>query len=71
MQTRKIILLVVAIVLLVFLLQNTEVVTIRFLFLKLSLSRALVVLVFFGLGALFGWLVPHMRRTRHRTADSD
>jgi uncharacterized integral membrane protein len=52
-------------------LQNTEVVTIRFLFLKLSLSRALVVLVFFGLGALFGWLVPHMRRSRHKTADTD
>jgi lipopolysaccharide assembly protein A len=39
-----------------FVVQNTQVVEVRFLFWKTEASRAIVLLVTFGAGALFGWL---------------
>lgn len=46
----------------VLVLQNTEVVEIRFLFWKLSMSRALLVPLVFMAGLLVGWALHNPRR---------
>lgn len=52
---------------LVFVLQNTELVSIRFLFWQFSLSRALLVLVIFLSGILGGYLLGSLAGHRRRT----
>jgi len=50
----------------VFTLQNTEIVTINFLFWKLSISRALMIFILLIIGILIGWtgasLSKHSKR---------
>ena len=41
----------------IFVLQNTQVVEIRFLFWTLTMSRVLLILLVLGIGVLVGWLV--------------
>lgn len=41
----------------IFVLQNTEVVGIRFLFWTLSMSRVLLILLLLAVGVLIGWLL--------------
>ena len=41
---------------LIFVVQNTELVAVRFLMWDLSMSRALMFILVFGLGFLAGWL---------------
>jgi uncharacterized integral membrane protein len=52
----------------VFILQNTEVVDIRFFFWTLSMSRAVMIFLVFLVGLVSGWLlqsyVRHKRRNR-------
>ena len=50
----------------VFAFQNTEVVTLRFLFWQFSLSRALLVFVLLILGVVAGWLLRSYRLRRVR-----
>lgn len=45
-----------------FSLQNTEVVEIRFLFWQFSLSRALMIFLVLGIGFLIGWFLSGMSR---------
>ncbi len=52
----------------VFAFQNTEVVTLRFLFWQFSLSRALLVFVLLILGMAAGWLLRSYRLRRVRRA---
>lgn len=40
-----------------FVLQNTQVVEIRFLFWTLTMSRVLLILLVLGIGVLVGWLM--------------
>lgn len=65
--------LIVAITLLVlvviFLLQNMTVATIRFLFWELTFSRALLYLLLFGAGLIGGWLLGTYRRRHRRVLD--
>lgn len=46
----------------VFVLQNTRVVEVRFLFWKLEMSRALMMFAILGTGAAVGWLLATLRR---------
>ncbi len=51
---------------LVFVIQNTEVVSVKFLWLDLAMSRAILVVVLLGAGFAIGWLSGRMRRSRRR-----
>ncbi|MFZ5764014.1 MAG: lipopolysaccharide assembly protein LapA domain-containing protein [Thermodesulfobacteriota bacterium] len=48
----------------VFTLQNTESVDIRFFFWQLSLSRALLIFLVFAIGILFGYLLATLQAGR-------
>ena len=51
---------------LVFTLQNTQVVEVRFLFWKLSMSQVLLIFLLLASGALLGWLAGSASRHRSR-----
>ncbi len=55
-SSRNILILLLTAFALLFILQNIQVVDVRFLFWKLSMSRALMLLGTFGVGVLTGWL---------------
>lgn len=61
-RAKLIVLLVVLLLFLIFILQNTEVVELRFLFWHLEASRAIVLLMSFLLGLVMGWLIKWVRR---------
>jgi putative membrane protein len=56
MTPKRISLMIIAIVFAVFILQNAQVVEVRFLFWGTEASRAIVLLVTFFLGLFSGWL---------------
>ena len=56
-MAKTIISLILVILVIVFVLQNTQVVDVRLLVWKVSMSRALMVLVTFVVGVVAGWLV--------------
>jgi putative membrane protein len=56
MTPKRIALIIIAIVFAVFILQNAQVVEVRFLFWGTEASRAIVLLVTFFLGLFSGWL---------------
>ncbi|MFA9460807.1 lipopolysaccharide assembly protein LapA domain-containing protein [Thiohalorhabdus sp. Cl-TMA] len=62
--------LVLLILVLIFVLQNTTIVDINFLVWKFTLSRGLLVLIVLLVGMLIGWLgraqMAHRNRKRHR-----
>lgn len=66
MGFRRIIFLVLLVLMVVFILQNTNVVTVRFLFWKATLSEAIVLLASLGIGFLSGWLIVTFRPKRDR-----
>jgi uncharacterized integral membrane protein len=47
---------------LVFVVQNTQVVEVRFLFWTLSMSRALILLITLAIGLVSGWLLTFPKR---------
>ena len=56
MTFKRIVLMIIAILFAVFILQNAQVVEVRFLTWSITASRAIVLLVAFFVGLLFGWL---------------
>ena len=48
-------------VLLVFALQNTQPVAVKFLLWEITASAVLTILISFGLGVLMGWLVHYLK----------
>ncbi len=50
----------------VFVLQNTTVVEIRFLFWTVSMSRALLIVLLLATGVLIGWLAHSLRFLRRK-----
>jgi len=63
MNYKLISVMVLAIVVVLFVVQNTEVVEIRFLFWKMAMSRALVMLFVLIIGVAAGWLLHgHVKR---------
>ncbi len=68
MTPRSIALLVVFFVFAVFVVQNVEVMEVRFLFWHVGASRALVLIGTFGFGLLAGWLTVWLRKREGRAA---
>ena len=67
MRHKKIIVgIVILSVLAVFILQNTEIVTIQFLFWHFGISRALMIFLVFALGILLGWFLRSIYRVVRR-----
>lgn len=56
----------VAILVLVFVIQNSQKVDVDFILATTSTPLFFVILISVGLGALIGWLFPHVRRDRRR-----
>jgi uncharacterized integral membrane protein len=56
MTPKRIVVLVIALLFVLFIVQNAQVVEVRFLFWSAQASRAIVLLVTFGLGLVTGWL---------------
>ena len=50
--------------LVVFLIQNIETVNVRFLFLDFSMPRAVLILLVFFVGAVLGWILSDVARSR-------
>ena len=71
MNSAKLILsLVLVSLVLFFALQNTQVVEVRLLFWKLSMSRALLMFLLLIVGAILGWIANNTyRRTRDHPGD--
>ena len=61
----------IAIVALVFIFQNSQKVKVDFIFATTETPLFFVLIITFALGALTGWLLPHVRRGRSRSRESD
>ncbi len=59
----------VVIVALVLIFQNSQEVSVDFIFATASMPLFFVLIITFALGALAGWLLPHVRRGRKREGD--
>lgn len=59
METKKIIYLLIAFLLLIILLQNTQIVTVNLFFWEISMSRVILLLLMLGLGFIAGYLVNY------------
>ena len=56
----------VALLVLVFVIQNSQKVDVDFIFATTSTPLFFVIVISAALGALIGWLLPHVRRDRRR-----
>jgi uncharacterized integral membrane protein len=61
----------IGIVALVFIVQNSQEVEVDFIVATTSTPLFFILLVTFALGALAGWLWPHVRRDRRRERERD
>jgi putative membrane protein len=61
MNAKNVVILILAIFFFVFILQNTQVVEVRFLFWKISMSRALMLSGSLFIGLVIGWLLKSYR----------
>lgn len=66
MNFKLILSLVIAGFVLIFVFQNTAVVTIQFLFWSVSMSRSLLILVFVAIGVVIGWILNSHIALRRR-----
>ena len=66
MTPKRVALLVVFFLFAIFVVQNVEVMEVRFLFWRTGASRALVLVSTFGLGLLTGWLMLWLRKPERR-----
>lgn len=66
MTPKRVALLVVFFLFAIFVVQNVEVLEVRFLFWRTGASRALVLVSTFGLGLLAGWLMLWLRKPERR-----
>lgn len=62
MKTKIIIIIILAVSLIIFVLQNTETVAIKFWFWELSIPRALLLFVCFALGIIIGLIIPSSKK---------
>ena len=61
MKIRQIVLLVLLVLILIFVLQNTRVVEVRILFWRVAMSRSLMLIAAFLIGLLGGWILHGFR----------
>lgn len=66
MNLKFILVLALVFLMTVFVLQNTTVVEIRFLFWTISMSRALLIVLLLVIGTLLGWLAHSLHARRRR-----
>lgn len=64
MKPKTILALVLAALLALFTVQNTEVVAVHFLFWTVEMSRVVMLLGVLGVGAVFGWILCSFSRRR-------
>ena len=64
MKTKVIIIIILAVLLIVFVLQNTEMVGINVFFWDVSIPRALLLFVCFALGLIIGLIIPSSGKKR-------
>ena len=64
MKSKIVIIILLAVLLIIFVLQNTEVVTIKFWFWGMSIPRALLLFVTFAIGLIIGLMVPTTRKVK-------
>lgn len=60
-MAKRIVFLILVALVLIFVIQNTQVVEFQFLAWKISMSRALLLLVTFVIGIIVGWLSRRLR----------
>jgi putative membrane protein len=65
-MTKNIIFLILIALVVIFVLQNTEIVAFRFLAWTISMSRALLLFLTFAIGIVVGWLAGRIRPKAHR-----
>ena len=65
-RTKLTLSLILAGVVLLFTLQNTQIVEVQLLFWKLSMSRVLLILLLLAVGAILGWVAHSVYRNRVR-----
>ena len=65
-RSRLIVSLVLVAIMVIFTLQNTQVVEVRLLFWKLSMSRVLLIFLLLAVGAVLGWMASGAYRHRMR-----
>ena len=66
MKTKIVIIIVLAVLLIIFVLQNTEIVVVNFWFWDLSLPRALLLFVTFAMGLIIGLIVPSTKKSSQK-----
>lgn len=64
MKAKSIIAIILILLVVVFTIQNTEIVTIKFLFFDISMSRVLVILGCFLLGLITGILIGYRKKSK-------
>ena len=64
MNTKLIVALCLVLLIILFTIQNAEIVTIQFLFWKLSVSRVLMIFFVFTIGVAVGWITSIWSRHR-------
>ena len=67
MKTKIIIIVILAILLIIFVLQNTENVGIKFWFWELNIPRALLLFVCFAMGLVMGLIIPSQKKSDGNT----
>lgn len=70
MKSKIVIIILLAVLLIIFVLQNTEVVTIKFWFWDMSIPRALLLFVTFAIGLIIGLMVPSTRKSKEAESAS-
>ncbi len=66
MKTKIIIIIILAVLLIIFVLQNTAIVEIKFWFWELSIPRALVLFICFAMGLIIGLIIPSTRKNEEQ-----
>ena len=64
MKTKIFVIVLLAVLLIIFVLQNTEMVIVNCFFWDLSIPRALLIFVCFAMGLVFGILIPSSGRNK-------
>jgi uncharacterized integral membrane protein len=67
-MTKNIVFLILVALVLIFVIQNTQVVEFHFLAWTISMSRALLLLVTFVMGIVVGWLLRRLRPKARKAA---
>ena len=64
MKSKIVVIVVLAVLLIIFVLQNAEIVVVKFWFWDLSLPRALLLFVTFAVGLIIGLMIPASRKAK-------